>query len=126
MKVLRWLRGATAIAEFLGPSGRPVHAVQSSYRAGVCLSCPLNLKLPWWRKVWFWLVAATAIRYLWVARKMKLYLPEQRKLGVCGACWCPLRLKVHVPLQHIMDYTDEEVLEQLPPECWMLNEEYTE
>ena len=126
MKVLRWLRGATAIAEFLGPSGQPVSWWQATDRSEVCLKCPLNLRLPWWQKVWFWIVAASAIRYMLVARKLNLVVPCQNKLGVCAACWCPLRLKVHIPLKHIMDYTDEETLDNLHPECWMLKEEYAE
>ncbi len=126
MKVTSWVRGAIAIAEFLGPSGQPVHRVQATCRARVCFACPLNLHLPLWRRMWFWLVAASAIRYLWVARSMRLEVPGQHKLGVCGACWCPLRLKVHVPLKHILDYTEEETLEELPQECWMLKEEYPE
>jgi len=57
---------------------------------------------------------------------MRLEVPVRIRLGVCAACWCPLRLKVHIPLKHIMDYTDEETLDNLHPECWMLKEEYAE
>jgi len=63
-----------------------------------------------------------AKEYWGIKRRMSLSVPNEGKLGLCGACDCLLSLKVHVPLEHILKWTDNETMDRFHPACWILNE----
>ena len=86
------------------------------------MHCPCNVKMTWLGRLFYNLLSFAAIRYTMVAKRMKLSTSGDSQLGVCSACMCPLKLKIHVPIGHIFDYTDEETLAALHPKCWILSE----
>lgn len=105
-------------------SGEPgVPQEQAEGRAKACVACPRNEQGDFSR--WFTQPAAEAIRRQMEkakARNLKTSVDEQ--LMVCGACLCPMRLKVHTPLKHINAHLTEDVLSELQsaPACWIVAE----
>ena len=60
--------------------------------------------------------------YFRIKDKLNLRVEGEEKLGICDACWCPLKLKVHMPINHIVDNTEDEVFIDLHKDCWILKE----
>ena len=58
-------------------------------------------------------------KQLSMRQDMALKTESDEKLGVCNACGCPLKLKVHVPASHIKKHTSEAVKRELDPRCWI-------
>ena len=52
--------------------------------------------------------------------EMKLTTPYDDQLGVCSACECPLRFKVHTPMEIIQKKLKPEQKADLWPRCWIL------
>jgi hypothetical protein len=50
---------------------------------------------------------------------MKLTTTSDLNLGVCAVCLCPLKLKVHTPMDLILKHTKPETLKEFPPHCWI-------
>ena len=115
------LDGASILKEWLGEGGVPVLPELSIARAETCLKCPKNGEGDW--TTYFTVPAAAVIRRQLTQKDgLELTTPHDSKLGVCTACSCPLKLKVHTPLVHILNHTRPEVLDNLIPECWMKTE----
>lgn len=113
--------GAAILLEWLGSGGQGVDGALATKRAENCALCPQNGKGDW--TTYFTAPAAAIIRrQLHQKDGLKLTTPLDDSLGVCKACSCPLKLKVHVPLAHITAHTRPEVLTRLDPRCWMLLE----
>lgn len=104
-------------------SGEPaVPAEQSESRAKTCVACPLNGKGG--LEEWFVKPAAAAIKLQFAKlseRKLSTTVDEQ--LNVCTACICPLKLKVHTPLEFISPHMGEETRRALDLGCWILSEQ---
>jgi hypothetical protein len=60
-----------------------------------------------------------AIEILW---QQDLKTPHDDKLGVCDVCDCPLKLKVHFPIDRIKKGTSDETRARLPEYCWIVKE----
>lgn len=118
----RVVAGENSIADWIGEDGIAVPAPQSKARAHVCVSCPKNEKGDWTR--FFTKPAAALIRrYLAQRNERKLVTEYDDQLGVCAACSCPMKLKVHTPLKHILSHIPAESKADLDPGCWVLSEE---
>jgi len=94
-------------------------------RAAICVKCPANdLK----RSLYSWFVTSTAAEIEKVYEMMNgisLTTSNDSNLGVCKACQCPMRVKVHVRLDHIKSNMPEDVpskLNEANPYCWVMNE----
>lgn len=113
--------GAATINDWLGAGGKPVAAPLALARAQVCVKCPKNQ--PGDLLSFFTQPAADLIKKM-MARKqeMQLSTPLDEQLNVCSACYCPLRLKVWCPIEHIKARMPEAVKVELAPECWVLSE----
>lgn len=106
---------------WLSSGAEAVSQQVSSDRAQVCKSCPNNSKGD--LLSFFTVPAANAIRAaLNLKRQWKLSTPVDEHLHVCGICSCPLKLKVHFPIQTILDNIQADVLQQLPDFCWIRKE----
>lgn len=113
--------GIKTIADWLGQDGKPVAAEVSERRAAVCAICSLNKQGD--LLTVFTKPAANLIRRQLEERKqLKLSTSKDALLGVCSACGCPLKLKLHVPLEIIKAHTPSEQEGNLDPGCWIRHE----
>lgn len=121
----RLAAGVKSLAEWLGSGGKPVSNTVAETRAWVCVNCPKNQTRD--LTTWFTRPASELIRR-WIAMRKDLSLTtsHDESLGVCVACACPLKLKVHTPISHILSQIPAESKADLVPECWILAEEKNE
>lgn len=97
----------------------PVDRGTAECRALICHLCPKNK--PGHMTSWFTIPASEVIRQkLDRLHGLKLFTSVDEKLGVCEACLCPLKLKVHTPLDLCRKHLTPEVKADLDPRCWML------
>lgn len=105
-------------------SGEPaVPQEQSTARAAICAECPINGQGDF--TTWFTVPAAESIkRQLQKVSDRNLSTPSDDKLNICTACLCPLKLKVHTPINFIRPHTSEEVKADLKrnEKCWIISE----
>lgn len=120
--------GAAAPLEWLRSGREAVPSEQSARRAAVCTGgeggekCPCNgsPNLAQW-----FTVKAQQLLQLELERRLdlKLSTPFDENLGVCSACLCPMKLKVHTPTDIILKHMKPEVRKDLDPRCWILKGE---
>jgi hypothetical protein len=130
----RMMAGAGILLDWLGSGGKPVSNELANQRAEVCanrgpdpdhpgqfLKCPQNQAGEWTK--WFTVPAAAVIqRQIEKRHEMKLETAYDSTLGICAACSCPLKLKVHTPIEHIKSKMPEEQRAKLDNLCWILAE----
>lgn len=115
--------GIRTINEWVDAGAPSVPADKSTARAAVCVACPKNGQGDF--SSWFTKPAAEGIRRLLERTKDKnLVTPHDDKLNVCNICLCPMRLKVHMPIEVIRNGTDDETVTGLrqAPACWIVRE----
>lgn len=113
--------GIGVLLEWLGDGAEPVATGLAETRAKTCSECEFNK--PGGLLSFFTEKASEGIRkQLEIRKDMLLVTQSDDKLNVCSICYCPLQLKVHVPIAHIERHTPETVKKQLPTHCWMLKE----
>jgi hypothetical protein len=114
--------GVRSLNDWIDSKEPAVSSELSENRALTCVACPMNGKGG--LEAWFTKPAAEIIKRQFEKlsdRKLKTSVDET--LGVCEACLCPMRLKVHAPLQFITSHMGEESRKALDPKCWILAEE---
>lgn len=113
--------GAETIVDHIRSREEAVPAEQSAARALVCTTCDFNSKGD--LLSFFTRAAAEAIRKaIQFSRDIKLETPHDEKLGTCDRCDCPLKLKVHFPIERITAHMKPEVRDRLPEYCWIVKE----
>lgn len=116
--------GVRTLNDWLDSGDAPVPAEQSGARAGVCASCPKNV--PGDFSNWFTRPASEAIRkQLERVKDRNLSTPNDEKLNVCDVCLCPMKLKVHTPLNFINAHLSQQIVDELAagnPACWIVRE----
>jgi hypothetical protein len=113
--------GARIIYEWWGEGGRPVDPALAQSRADICLGCPKNST----EKTWLSGLSENAREQLQLRSNLKMTVNREEELGVCTVCECPLKLKVHTPLEHLAPNTPEGVLADLDKvdgPCWLRDE----
>jgi hypothetical protein len=113
--------GAATLGDWLGKGGIPVATELATARAAVCIGCPQNKSgdlLSFFTKP----VSELIRRQLEERLVLKLATSHDAKLGICFACGCPLKLKVHVPVAEIRAHMQETESGQLDPGCWIPKE----
>lgn len=118
---VRAFTGAVTIADWLGSDGKSVEKELSESRAKICATCPQNQAgdlTSFFTKP----VSDLIRRQLQEREGLKLSTLQDAHLGVCGACGCPLKLKVHVPLNFITQHMHEPEKANLDKRCWILSE----
>jgi hypothetical protein len=113
--------GVQLLYEWLGEGAQTVPADQAEKRAAVCVICPLNQAGDWTRHI-TGPVSEKIRTTLEMRREMKIETTLDDRLGVCSACLCPLKLKVHVPMQFILPHMQDEVFDALEENCWILGD----
>jgi hypothetical protein len=110
--------GIGALTDWLGDGAEPVESSEAENRASICFGCPNNR--PGTLGDFFTTEASEMIRkQLSVKADMKLATSKDNSLGVCGACLCPLKLKVWAPIEYIRKHTSDEVKSKLATNCWI-------
>ncbi len=113
--------GVQTIAEWEIAGGHLVEQLLADQRATICSDCPRNV--PGDLSSWFTQKAADLIRSQLESRnRMNIETASDDKLGICEACACPLKLKVHTPLDIILSKMSAESKAALDPRCWILKE----
>lgn len=115
--------GARTLLEWKDSGQGAVPAELSEHRAIVCSTCPINEPGDFTK--WFTTPAAELIkRQIEEAQARKLTTARDDQLHLCTACHCPLKLKVHVPIDWIAKRIPGEQIERLrkAPSCWILAE----
>lgn len=118
---------AVILTRWLGSGGKPVDSDVSQRRANVCNTvaqgqrCPFNEQgfTPTER------IAEIIRSQTGEKNKLKLTVQGEETLGVCTICHCDLKLKVHVPIHHILSGTPQPMLMKFKreqPQCWMVQE----
>jgi len=118
----RLLSGASAIIDWLGQGANPVPSEEASRRAEICAGCKWNNQGDW-SSFFTRPVSEGIMRQLKVRSDIGLSTPNDKKLNVCEICSCPLKLKVHVPMETIREHVPKNVLEDLAQNaswCWMI------
>jgi hypothetical protein len=115
--------GIKNLSEWLDAGAPAVEQTRAELRAHVCVNCPLHGQGDF--SAWFTKPAAEAIkRQVEKGLEKNLSTSYDSKLGVCNACLCPMRLKVHEPIEIILNHTSPETLDKLrtAPACWIISE----
>lgn len=113
--------GIATIAEWEISGGVLVSQDLAESRAKTCSTCVKNQSGD--LTSWFTIPAANLIKaQLEKRNSLKIYTTSDPLLGVCEACACPIRLKVHCPLDIISAKMSPDVRDQLDPGCWILSE----
>lgn len=113
--------GVATLLDWLGSGAEPVLNEIAEQRAGVCAGCPQNQDGDFFA-IFTQPVAEKITTQLQIRKSMNLTTTHDAALKVCQACMCPLKLKVHVPMQHITDHLHQRVMDKLDPRCWILLE----
>lgn len=119
--------GAVILADWLGEGGHPVDHEISDRRSESCLMsdnskpCPHNTAPEWWEKPKD-AIALMIRKQLAIKHRMDLYGLYEGALHMCDLCGCCLKLKIHVPIEHIRNHTDLETLAKYPDYCWIKKE----
>lgn len=109
------VRGARVLAEWLGAGGQPVDRQLAESRARVCMACPLNRP----KRAIEAKIAAGIREHEEMRNRTSLKLPGEERLHTCNACGCYLKLKVWVPMKHLLTTSSPD---QFPSNCWMHRE----
>lgn len=122
-KAKELVAGARSLTEWEDSGDPPVPRDQATARALICTQCPKNEAGDWTR--WFTVPAAEMIkRKIEKAQARALSTIHDEQLKLCSACYCPLQVKVHVPLPWITKRLTPEVMTRLREgkQCWVLAE----
>lgn len=111
--------GVGVLIDWLGSGGMPVDQDVAESRAAICATCPKNDGGDW-KKYFTKPIADKIKQQLEIKLDMQLKTAVDDRLTVCSACSCPLRLKVFVPRDYILQHTSDEVSAKLDPRCWIL------
>jgi len=118
-KIRQLAAGATLLDEWRAEGYPTVPATEATRRAFICADCPKNGQGDLTR--WFTVLASEAVRkWVEIAQKLELKTPYDNDLGICEACLCPLKLKVHIPLLNIQKHLTAKSQAALDPRCWIL------
>ena len=110
--------GGRSLLGWLKNGAVPVPSEKAEFRGSICAKCPQNSKIEL-KDLFFHSAAELIRRQIEFAKDIGLKTSHDRSLGICNSCNCPLRLMVHVPLQHKLSNLDEESYNSLDSGCWV-------
>ena len=117
--LVKMASGVGVLYDWLGSGGQPVDNTVAETRAQICVACPKNGKGDLTK--FFTVPAANLIMKQLEQRKdLNLSTTVDDKLGICEACGCVNKLKVHVPIEFILAKMSEQVRSDLDKSCWVL------
>lgn len=125
-----WFRNAanaagnikTALAvyrDLLGPDGKVVAKEESERRAAICIACPKNDTAGGLTKYFLKEAAREIMLVAGMLKDMDVTTSQDKKLGVCEVCECPMVAKVHVVNEVLKKHITQDQLSKFPPNCWI-------
>lgn len=120
-EITRILSGVPGLLDWYRSGRAAVAPEQSTARAGSCVACPKNSDAP--LTEWFTEPVSAALRKEIEKRAdYHLQTPYDACLGICTACFCPLKTKVHEPIDLVLKHLTPEVECNLWERCWIIHE----
>lgn len=116
-------RGASTLAAWIGDGAVPVAEFIANHRADICAACPNNRPAADFADRLTTSIAESIRGQTIVKNALDLRTSTEDRLGMCDVCGCPLRLKVWVPMVHILGNTTAEEMASFPEHCWILQNE---
>lgn len=113
--------GAALLMEWEESGMPPVDASLSQKRADICATCPKNEQGKSLTDYFTGPLSEKMRARFARLFAMNLTTTQDDKLQVCSACLCPLRLKVHTPMELITKRLKPEQRAELDPRCWILS-----
>lgn len=119
--IAKMAQGTGTLIDWVADGAPAVTPEESDRRSKICLVCPQNSHSD--MTSFFTKPASELIRkQLEKLNALHLVTQQDPSLGVCLACSCPLKLKVHTPLDYIKAHMSEQTKKDLDPKCWILEE----
>lgn len=112
--------GAGLLLEWEESGLPPADQATSDSRALLCSDCPKNEQGKSLTEIFTVPMANLIQRRYERLEQLELKTPHDEKLKVCQACLCPLRLKVHAPMELILKRLKPDQRAELDPRCWIL------
>ncbi len=112
--------GAAIIDDWIGSGGMPVPLPHAEARAFICKSCPLNVSRNWWHTFFTNPIARAIRKTVEIKNQIGLSVSCEDELGMCKGCGCAIKLKVHVPIEHMKAHHKPEY--KYDPRCWVTKE----
>ena len=110
------VNGAVIWSEWLGPNKYPVDYETAQSRALTCLECPKHVK----GNAVTESVAVAIKRQMELKKHLNLRVQGEKRLMTCGACQCPLRLKIWEQLSRVLPAPNE--WDKYWEKCWLKTE----
>lgn len=110
------------LTSWLTDGSSPVAPELAQKRGEICAKCPLNVTGDWWEKISKQPAAEVIKKWIEIKNEMKIGVPIESEVGLCRACGCVLRIKLHEPLKYILENTTPETMARYVPECWVKTE----
>ena len=121
-KIKRVPIGSAALAKWMFGVYSPVRKELAQGRADVCNSpCPKNESEGLYDEL-VGSAADMARAAAGLRARMKLEVDGQKKLKMCGACGCDLKLKVWQDVQKILKDMSKYEIDELWENCWIRKE----
>lgn len=117
----RAAEGTSIILEWLGSGANPVEQELSEKRAAICVACPKNVQGSWFTEAPAELIkrAVETWKTITGKKEFEFKTTQDGQLKSCDVCKCLLPLKVHAPLEHILNKTKPEIMAEFPKNCWI-------
>lgn len=108
--------GIQTLRDWLGDGAQTVSHDHAQLRASRCLQCPKHSETAYIKEA----IAGEIKRQVELKNHLELRVFGEKRLHVCEACGCAMKLKVWLPLERILPDEDEKA--KLDPQCWILKE----
>jgi hypothetical protein len=121
-KVAAVAGGGRTLVEWVADGAPTVPNELAEARAAVCAECPKNGEGGF--ESYFTRPVSEAIRKELVKRHTRnLSTSLDDKVNVCEVCLCPIKLKLHMPIENISKRMDAQTKKELPEHCWIIKEQ---
>lgn len=103
----------------------PVERALAEDRAAICSQCPQNNTRTSLTSIFTGAAASAVTSLIGMVRDMNMSTSLDSRLGICDACLCPMKAKVHVRIGTLTGSMPNDVwpkLERTALKCWVLSE----
>lgn len=117
----RAAQGTAVVLDWLGSGANTVSQELAEKRAATCVQCQNNVPGSWYTEAPAEIIKKAVEAWKTMTGKVSFEFKTEQgdKLKSCDTCKCLLPLKVFVPMEHIIQKTRPDVMEELPSLCWI-------